>query len=127
LLGKSNVLQRHIRELWQLAAGSSSAARTMKKGPISGCVMIVSDMTGACVEKWLGQKLRKSEQREPLELEVEGRTFSGSYTLSSGMVHVISLYGRKSIQLDGSPPDLLAERLLRQIIQESTVKAVRKK
>jgi hypothetical protein len=88
--------------------------------------MIAPEMTGACVEKRLGQKLRKSEPREPLELELEGRTFSGSYTLSSGMVHVISLYGRKSIQMDGSPPNLLAERLLRQIIQESTVKAVRK-
>ena len=71
--------------------------------------------------------MRKSEPREPLEIQLDGRTFLGSYTLSSGMVHVISLYGRKSIQMDGSPPNLLAERLLRQIVQESTLKAVRKK
>ena len=74
-----------------------------------------------------GQKLRKSEPREPLELRLEERTLSGSYTLSSGMVHVVSLYGRKSIQMDGTPPHLLAERLFRQIVQEAAVEAVRRK
>jgi hypothetical protein len=73
------------------------------------------------------QKLRKSEPREPLELRLEERTLSGSYTLSSGMVHVVSLYGRKSIQMDGTPPNLLAERLFRQIVQEAAVGVVHKR
>ena len=75
----------------------------------------------------LGQKLRKSEPREPLEIRLEDRVLSGSYTLSSGMVHVISLYGRKSIQLDGTPPNVLAERLFQEIVQEAAVGAGHKR
>jgi hypothetical protein len=78
-------------------------------------------------KSWLGRKLRKSEPREPLEIRLEERTFSGTYTLSSGMVHVVSLYGRKSTQLDGTPPNLLAERLFRQIVQDASVGAVHKR
>jgi hypothetical protein len=61
----------------------------------------------------------KSEPREQLEFRTENRTFAGSYTLSSGMVHVVSVYGRKSVQLDGSPPNLLAQRLFKEIVQEA--------
>ena len=71
--------------------------------------------------------MRKSEPREPLELRLEEQTLSGSYTLSSGMVHVVSLYGRKSIQMDGTPPHLLADRLFRQIVQEFAAEAGCKK
>ena len=71
--------------------------------------------------------MRKSEPREPLEIRLDGRTFLGSYTLSSGMVHVVSAYGRKSIQMDGSPTNLLAEQLFRQIVRETTLGAARKK
>jgi hypothetical protein len=65
--------------------------------------------------------LRKSEPREPLELRLEGRIFAGSYTLSSGMVHVISVHGRKSIQMDGTPPNLLAQRLFEEIVCEAGI------
>ena len=72
--------------------------------------------------------MRKSEPREPLELRTGGLTFAASYTLSSGMVHVVSLYGRKSIQMDGSPPNLLAQRIFKEIVQEAgALGAVRKK
>ena len=73
-------------------------------------------------------QLRKSEPREPLEVRAEGRTYAGSYTLSAGMVHVISVHGRKSTQLDGTAPNLLAQRLFKEIVQEAgTVGAARKK
>jgi hypothetical protein len=63
--------------------------------------------------------VRKSEPREPIVLQLNGRTFAGSYTLSSGMVHVVSLYGGKSVQFCGTPPNLLAQRILRENIQEA--------
>jgi hypothetical protein len=43
------------------------------------------------------------------------------------MVQVVSSYGRKAIQMDGSPTDLLAEQLFRQIVRETTLAAARKK
>ena len=62
---------------------------------------------------------RKSEAREPVEIQFKGRIFTGSYTVSSGMVHVISLYGRKSTRIGGMTPQLLARTLFKEIIQEA--------
>ena len=62
---------------------------------------------------------RKTEAREPVEIQSNGRVFTGSYTVSPGMVHVISLYGRKSTQIGGMIPQLLASTLFKEIIQEA--------
>ena len=62
---------------------------------------------------------KKSDFREPLELQFKGRVFAGSYTLSSGMVHVISLYGRKSAQIGDASTDHLARALFKEIIHEA--------
>lgn len=63
--------------------------------------------------------INKSDFREPLEVKFKGRNFTGSYTVSSGMVHVISLYGRKSTQIDGTPANVLARTLFNDIIHEA--------
>ena len=72
----------------------------------------------AKAELW-DKAMKKSEPREAVETVHKGRTFAGSYTLSSGMVHVISFYGRKSAQKGGMPPHLLAQQLFNEIIHEA--------
>ncbi len=64
--------------------------------------------------------MTRAEPREAIEVELRGRQFAGSFTTSSGMVHVISLHGRKSAQLTGAPPSGLARELLLEIIREAT-------
>jgi len=56
--------------------------------------------------------MKRPDQREAVEVDYKGRRFEGSFTTSSGMVHVISLSGRKSTQLTGAPPAVLARTLL---------------
>lgn len=56
-----------------------------------------------------------------LKIQFEGRTVLGRYSLSGGMIKVISDGGgSKAMQLAGlvSHEDLLAERLLRELAQE---------
>ena len=62
---------------------------------------------------------RIPEARETIEIEFKGRRFSASYTISSGMVHVSSLYGRKSVQLGNTPTASIARSLFVEIIGEA--------
>jgi hypothetical protein len=59
------------------------------------------------------------EPREAVHADFKGRQFEGSFTTSSGMVHVISLLGRKSAQLTGANPAILAQKLLLEILGEA--------
>jgi hypothetical protein len=63
--------------------------------------------------------MTRAESREALEVEHKGRLFAGSFTTSIGMVHVISLHGRKSAQQTGAPPANIARTLLSEIICEA--------
>jgi hypothetical protein len=63
--------------------------------------------------------MTRPEPREAIEIEFKGRRYSGSFTTSIGMIHVISLHGRKSAQLDGAPPASLARTILMEIVNEA--------
>jgi hypothetical protein len=78
----------------------------------------------SCVLRWRWgwrewQTVARVEPREAVEVDFKGRRFAGSFTTSSGMVHVISLIGRKSAQLTGVPPVNLARALLHEIVAEA--------
>ena len=65
--------------------------------------------------------MKRPDHREAVEADFKGRRFEGSFTTSSGMVHVISLSGRKSAQLTGAPPAVLARTLLLEIISDINI------
>ena len=61
----------------------------------------------------------RPEPREAIEVEYKNRRYSGTFTTSIGMVHVISLLGRKSAQLTSASPASVAISLLIEIIREA--------
>jgi hypothetical protein len=62
---------------------------------------------------------KKADHRERIEYYFKGRTFDATYTISSGMVHVTSLQGRKSGQFGEAGTQSVAEQLFREIIQDA--------
>jgi hypothetical protein len=62
---------------------------------------------------------KKADHRERIEYYFKGRTFDATYTISSGMVHVTSLQGRKSAQFGDVAAQSIAEQLFREIIQDA--------
>jgi hypothetical protein len=62
---------------------------------------------------------KKADHREPLEYVFKGHTFDATYTVSSGMVHLTAIQGRKSAQLAQMPVQTMAEQLFREIINEA--------
>ena len=63
--------------------------------------------------------MKRLDAREAVEVEFRGRRFSGTFTTSTGMVHVISPFGRRSTQFTGAAPDSLARTLLMEILREA--------
>jgi hypothetical protein len=61
---------------------------------------------------------KKADHREPVVCLFKGRTFDATYTISSGMVHVTAIQGRKSAQLGETPVHAIAEQLFREILQD---------
>lgn len=62
---------------------------------------------------------KEREQREHLDYIYKDRVFSAGYTVSSGMVHVTAVQGRKSGQRCELTDHAVAERLFREIILEA--------
>lgn len=62
---------------------------------------------------------KKADHRERVECFFKGRTFAATYTISSGMVHVTALQGRKSDQWGELPAQTVADQLFREIINEA--------
>jgi hypothetical protein len=62
---------------------------------------------------------KKADHRERIEYFFKGRIFDATYTISSGMVHVTSLQGRKSAQFGEAAMQSVAEQLFRDIIQDA--------
>ena len=59
---------------------------------------------------------------DEVSIEIEGRTYTGRYVVSgqgSGRTVTVStpLYGSKTTQVGGSPPETIARMLLRELIQ----------
>ncbi|HEY4075470.1 MAG TPA: hypothetical protein VGM26_00935 [Rhizomicrobium sp.] len=63
---------------------------------------------------------KRAPEHEPVEFEFKGSKYKGTYTLSTGMVHVSSVYGRKSILRSELSAHALASTLLKEIIQEAS-------
>ena len=49
----------------------------------------------------------------------EGRTYTGSYTVSGKVVTTTSAYGKKSTQVGQSPPALVARWLLGDMVRDA--------
>jgi hypothetical protein len=57
-------------------------------------------------------------KRNNIEVEVSGVRYGGSYQVrKSGLVRVHTPYGIKATQIDGTPVEVLAKRLLRELIE----------
>jgi hypothetical protein len=63
--------------------------------------------------------LKDRDHRELTEYVFRDRVFSASYTISSGMVHVTAIQGRKSDQRGDATAQSVADRLFREIIHEA--------
>jgi hypothetical protein len=50
--------------------------------------------------------------------QFSGRTVTGSYSLDGGVVEVRTAHGAKATQLGGSPVEVMARRLLRELAAE---------
>lgn len=50
-------------------------------------------------------------------MTVEGKTYSGTYEVAGGVVTVRTAYGSRSTQIGGSPPDVVAGWLLRELVE----------
>lgn len=63
------------------------------------------------------------KQREPrwlpVSIELNGKTYDGSYSVSGGMITVSGPYGSRRTQVGGSPPDMLARMLLAEIVHQN--------
>jgi hypothetical protein len=56
--------------------------------------------------------------RTMVEAEVDGKRYAGSYEVSrGGIVTVRTPYRRKSAQVGGSPPKVIAQMLLRELVR----------
>jgi hypothetical protein len=62
---------------------------------------------------------KKADHRERIACVFKGRTFEATYTVSSGMIHVTALQGRKSAQFGEEATQSIAEQLFREIIEEA--------
>ena len=51
-----------------------------------------------------------------LSITIDGKVYEGHWTFQWGTVRVTSAYGAKSAELDGSPADFVARRLLRELV-----------
>ena len=59
--------------------------------------------------------------RAKISVELDGKTYTGSYNVKRGVVTVSTLKGHKSTQVGGSPPEVIARMLLRELVSEGKV------
>ena len=55
----------------------------------------------------------------PVSIEWEGKKYSGSYYVEKKVITVSGDWGMKSTQVGHSPPELLAQIMLRELTQEA--------
>src|SRR5215468_10006977 len=54
-----------------------------------------------------------------IETEFQGKTYSADYSVISGMVNVASIHGSRSIPVGRSKPEITAQWLHREILEEA--------
>ena len=57
------------------------------------------------------------QQSYPISIEFEGKTYSATYTLETGVIEVSSLYGSEATLQGGSDAQNIAEVVFRAILQ----------
>jgi hypothetical protein len=55
-----------------------------------------------------------------VSVTINGVTHEGTYFVQNYMVHVLSSFGAKAIQLGGSPPEMIARMLLSELVRGGT-------
>jgi hypothetical protein len=61
--------------------------------------------------------MKRERAPNAVSVMVDGQQHDGHWILDGGLVRVTSAYGVKSTQLGGSPATLIAQRLLRELVQ----------
>lgn len=61
---------------------------------------------------------RRISDSTEVEIDVEGKKYRGYYRVEDGVLTVSTVAGRKSTQLGRLPEQLLAELLLRELVDE---------
>ena len=59
----------------------------------------------------------KPIQRYPISVEIDGKTYSGSYSISGKVITVSYMGARKAPQVGGSGPDTIGRMLLRELVR----------
>ena len=60
---------------------------------------------------------KKYATRIPISIEFNGKKHTGSYYVEKGMVTIESEWGTKSTQVHASPAELLAQIMLREMVE----------
>jgi len=56
---------------------------------------------------------------QKVSIEYKGKTYTGIYTVEKGVITVSnSLYGSNATQVVGSPPEVLARIMLRELVDQ---------
>ena len=63
--------------------------------------------------------MRKQPRSHEINLEFEGKNYSATYSVSSKVVEVDSMYGTTSTQIGGSTTEIIARTLFREILQDA--------
>ena len=63
-----------------------------------------------------GEKSSESRSYKNVEVDVGGRSYTGSFYVENGRVHVGGAYGSKDVALNSAAPKSIASRLLREIV-----------
>jgi hypothetical protein len=62
--------------------------------------------------------MKRERAPNTVSVTIDGQTHTGDWILERGLVRVSSAYGLKSTQLGGSPGNLIAQRLLRELVEK---------
>ena len=61
---------------------------------------------------------RQESQPQTISVEIDGKTYTGRYSVSGKVVSVSGAFGSKSTQVGNSPADVVARMLLRELVRE---------
>lgn len=63
-------------------------------------------------------KRKTPPQSWPVSVELNGKTYTGTYEVDAGIVTVRTLMGSKNTQVGGSTPQTLAPLMLSELVKE---------
>ncbi len=66
----------------------------------------------------MASKRKTPPMPQPVSIEVNGKVYTGTYTVDAGMISVSSAMGIKKTQVGGSSPGNLAQLMLGELVRE---------